>query len=89
MIVYNTFNNKLIIPLSPAELCVLNFLIRGVSIGDIAKEMMRCIKTIQAHKVTAMKKIGVKNDAQFIAMRSIIIDRMNEQGEAICYRMVR
>jgi two-component system capsular synthesis response regulator RcsB len=89
IIAYNKFNHKLMMPLSPAELCVLRFLIRGIMIDDIAKEMMRCIKTIQAHKITIMKKIGIKNDAQFIAMRSIIIDRMNEQGEGICYRMVK
>lgn len=52
--------------LSDREKEVLTFISKGTSVNTISKIKHRTYKTIWAHKNNAYKKIGVKNDADFI-----------------------
>lgn len=52
--------------LSGREKEVLTFISKGVSVNTISRIKHRSYKTIWAHKKNAYKKIGVKNDADFI-----------------------
>jgi len=50
-------------PLSPREVEVTRLFAAGVSVGDIAAHLNRSKQTVSAQKVTAMRKLGVPNDA--------------------------
>lgn len=64
-------NHKLIIKcqelneLTPSEVSVLTGIASGLNITICAK-YGKSIKTLSTHKRNAYKKIGVKNDVQFI-----------------------
>ncbi|EKB7612269.1 helix-turn-helix transcriptional regulator [Salmonella enterica] len=64
-------NNKLIVKcqvlneLTPSEVSVLTEIASGLNITMCAK-YGKSIKTLSTHKRNAYKKIGVKNDVQFI-----------------------
>lgn len=49
--------------LSPRELEVLRLCASGLPVGKVAERLRRSIKTISTQKTTAMKKLGIKNDA--------------------------
>ncbi len=49
--------------LSPRELEVLRLCASGLPVGKVAEQLRRSIKTISSQKITAMKKLGIKNDA--------------------------
>jgi len=49
--------------LSPRELEVTRLLAGGLSVGEIAQQLNRSKQTVSAQKVSAMRKLGVANDA--------------------------
>jgi len=49
--------------LSPRELEVLRLFATGVSVGAIAAQLNRSKQTVSAQKVSAMRKLGLANDA--------------------------
>jgi two-component system capsular synthesis response regulator RcsB len=49
--------------LSPRELEVLRLFATGVSVGAIAVQLNRSKQTVSAQKVSAMRKLGLANDA--------------------------
>lgn len=58
--------------LSGKELEVLRLFAAGMSMTEVATKINRTIKTASAHKVSAMRKIGAKNDAElYIALRDL------------------
>lgn len=48
--------------LSPREVEVLRLFVAGNSVGDIARQLNRSVKTVSTHKVAAMHKLEVIND---------------------------
>lgn len=48
--------------LSPREVEVLQLFVAGNSVGDIARQLNRSVKTVSTHKVSAMHKLEVLND---------------------------
>jgi two-component system capsular synthesis response regulator RcsB len=49
--------------LSPRELEVIRLLAAGLSVGAIALQLSRSKQTVSAQKVSAMRKLGLTNDA--------------------------
>lgn len=49
--------------LSPRELEVARLLASGLSVGEIASRLHRSKQTVSAQKVSAMRKLGLSNDA--------------------------
>ncbi|WP_411751346.1 helix-turn-helix transcriptional regulator [Serratia sp. (in: enterobacteria)] len=60
--------------LSMAERQVVEYLMQGMTLTEIAALTMRSIKTISTHKGTAMHKLGMRHYAQLIAVQSVFID---------------
>ncbi|HEY0286573.1 MAG TPA: response regulator transcription factor [Pseudomonas sp.] len=58
-------SNTLVAPqdLSPRELEVLRLLAAGHSVGAIALQISRSKQTVSAQKISAMRKLGLSNDA--------------------------
>lgn len=54
--------------LSPREIDVLRMLCKGFSLTGIAAQMNLSNKTVSAHKLRAMEKLGVKNDCQLYCL---------------------
>jgi FixJ family two-component response regulator len=52
--------------LSDAELRILRYILDGRTNREIARSSNRSIRTIEAHRRTIMRKLGVKNFAQLI-----------------------
>ncbi|WP_082926470.1 response regulator transcription factor [Cupriavidus sp. D384] len=50
--------------LSPREIEVLRLYVGGMTTSDIARYLNRSINTVSTQKHSAMRKIGVKNDAE-------------------------
>ncbi|WPN97285.1 response regulator transcription factor [Pseudomonas sp. MUP55] len=50
-------------PLSPRELEVIRLLAGGMTVGEIAAHLHRSKQTVSAQKVSAMRKLGLGNDA--------------------------
>ena len=48
--------------LSPREVEVLRLFVAGNSVGDIARQLNRSVKTVSTHKVAEMHKLEVIND---------------------------
>ena len=48
--------------LSPREVEVLRLFVAGNSVGDIARQLNRSVKTVSTQKVAAMQKLEVLND---------------------------
>ena len=48
--------------LSPREVEVLRLFVAGSSIGDIARQLDRSVKTVSTQKVSAMRKLEVLTD---------------------------
>ena len=53
--------------LSGRELEVLRLFAAGMSMTEVANKVNRTVKTASAHKVSAMRKLGVKNDSELHA----------------------
>ena len=49
--------------LSPRELEVMRLLAAGLTVGEIAAQLHRSKQTVSAQKVSAMRKLGLGNDA--------------------------
>lgn len=49
--------------LSPRELEVIRLLAAGLTVGEIAAQLHRSKQTVSAQKVSAMRKLGLGNDA--------------------------
>jgi len=54
--------------LSLRENEVLRYICRGLSLTDIARRMHLSIKTVSAHKMRAMEKLGVNNSCQLYSL---------------------
>lgn len=54
--------------LSPRETEVLRLICKGLSLTDISRHMHLSIKTVSAHKMRAMEKLGVKNGCQLYCL---------------------
>jgi two-component system, NarL family, captular synthesis response regulator RcsB len=54
--------------LSPREIDVLRMLCKGLSLTDISVQMNLSNKTVSAHKLRAMDKLGVKSDCQLYCL---------------------
>ncbi len=54
--------------LSARETDVLRLLCKGLSLTTISMRMHLSIKTVSAHKIRAMEKLGVKNDCQLYCL---------------------
>ena len=52
--------------LSPREVEVLRLVVAGSSVGDIARQLDRSVKTVSTQKVSAMRKLEVLNDHALI-----------------------
>ncbi len=53
--------------LSPKELEVLRLYVSGPSITEIAAQLRRTVSTISRQRQSAMKKLGISNDAELFA----------------------
>lgn len=53
--------------LSAREIEVLRLFASGMSMTEVAQKVKRTVKTASAHKISAMRKLGVKNDAELHA----------------------
>lgn len=53
--------------LSPKELEVLRLYVSGPSITEIAAQLRRTVSTISRQRISAMKKLGISNDAELFA----------------------
>ncbi|WP_025120529.1 MULTISPECIES: LuxR C-terminal-related transcriptional regulator [unclassified Serratia (in: enterobacteria)] len=60
--------------LSMAERQVVEYLIQGKTLAEIAALTSRSIKTISTQKGQAMHKLGIRHYAQLIAVQSIFVD---------------
>lgn len=58
--------------LTRCETDVLAFLFNGMSLRQIAELQRRSIKTISAHKCSAMRKLQVKNDSELFSLHGNI-----------------
>ncbi|WP_162866498.1 helix-turn-helix domain-containing protein, partial [Escherichia coli] len=58
--------------LTRCESDVLAFLFNGMSLRQIAELQRRSIKTISAHKCSAMRKLQVKNDSELFSLHANI-----------------
>ncbi|WP_213927748.1 LuxR C-terminal-related transcriptional regulator, partial [Serratia marcescens] len=58
--------------LTRCESDVLAFLFNGMSLRQIAELQRRSIKTISAHKCSAMRKLQVKNDSELFSLHGNI-----------------
>ena len=54
--------------LSPRELEVLRLVVAGSSVGDIARQLNRSVKTVSTQKVAAMRKLNVDNDQALLIL---------------------
>lgn len=52
--------------LSPREVEVLRLVVAGTSVGDIARQLDRSVKTVSTQKVSAMRKLEVLTDHALI-----------------------
>lgn len=58
--------------LSDKELEVLRLFAAGMSMTEVAVKINRTVKTASAHKISAMRKIGAKNDSElYTALRDL------------------
>jgi len=58
--------------LSDKEVEVLRLFAAGMSMTEVAVKINRTVKTASAHKISAMRKIGVKNDSElYSALRDL------------------
>ncbi|WP_338524049.1 response regulator transcription factor [Pseudomonas batumici] len=51
--------------LSPREVEVMRLLASGLTVGEVATRLSRSKQTVSAQKVSAMRKLGLANDAAF------------------------
>lgn len=54
--------------LSPRETEVLRMICKGLSLTDISRRLHLSIKTVSAHKMRAMEKLGVNNSCQLYCL---------------------
>jgi len=57
-------------PLSRNEREVLHLLLDGMTVSEIAVQRHRSIKTISTQKSAALRKLGLRNDAEIYALRT-------------------
>ncbi|WP_416057569.1 LuxR C-terminal-related transcriptional regulator [Stenotrophomonas maltophilia] len=57
-------------PLSRNEREVLQLLLEGLTVSEIAQCRHRSIKTVSTQKVSALRKLGLRNDAEIYALRT-------------------
>jgi RNA polymerase sigma factor (sigma-70 family) len=61
-----------ILSLSPREHEVLRCYLAGMSVSDIAAKFARSSKTISTQKQSALRKLGIRNDAELFASRKLL-----------------
>lgn len=57
-------------PLSRNEREVLQLLLEGFTVSEIAQRRHRSVKTVSTQKVAALRKLGLRNDAEIYALRA-------------------
>jgi len=57
-------------PLSRNEREVLHMLLAGMTVSEIALQRHRSIKTVSTQKTAALRKLGLRNDAEIYALRT-------------------
>ncbi|HDS1037083.1 TPA: response regulator transcription factor [Stenotrophomonas maltophilia] len=57
-------------PLSRNEREVLQLLLEGLTVSEIAHQRHRSVKTVSTQKVAALRKLGLRNDAEIYALRA-------------------
>ncbi|WP_321872709.1 response regulator transcription factor [Burkholderia ubonensis] len=67
--------------LTPREIEVIRLYLSGLSINEIAGQLKRGKQTISSQKISAMKKLGVKNDVDLIKC-AIFLDLVGESSSA-------
>lgn len=55
--------------LSRNEREVLELLLTGLTVSEIALRRHRSVKTVSTQKIAALRKLGLRNDAEIYAMR--------------------
>ncbi len=55
--------------LSRNEREVLDLLLSGLTVSEIAQRRHRSVKTVSTQKVAALRKLGLRNDAEIYALR--------------------
>ncbi|RQS72654.1 DNA-binding response regulator [Burkholderia sp. Bp8963] len=55
-----------VVKLSPREIEVISLYLAGISINRIAERLNKGKQTVSAQKISAMKKLGVKNDIELV-----------------------
>ena len=58
--------------LTRMETKVLRLVVKGVSNRDIARALTRAVRTIEAHRASLMRKLGVHNMIELIKLASVI-----------------
>jgi DNA-binding CsgD family transcriptional regulator len=61
-----------ILSLSPREHEVLRCYLAGMSVSDIAAKFARSSKTISTQKQSALRKLGIRSDAELFASRKLL-----------------
>lgn len=56
-------------PLSRNEREVLQLILDGLTVSEIAQQRHRSVKTVSTQKMAALRKLGLRNDAEVFAMR--------------------
>lgn len=56
-------------PLSRNEREVLRLLLAGLTVSEIAQRRHRSVKTVSTQKVAALRKLGLRNDAEIYSLR--------------------
>ena len=60
------------ISVSPREMEVLRLIGKGFRLTDIARQMHLSIKTVSAHKLRAMEKLGVSSDLELYRLTTVM-----------------
>ncbi|CAI1646880.1 Transcriptional activator protein BglJ [Serratia fonticola] len=63
------------------ELIILDHVANGMPLKNVADLMSRGVKTITAKKLNAMRKLGINNYAELIALKSIIANANSKLAE--------
>lgn len=65
--------------LSPREIGVIQLYLSGLSVNEIAKQLNKGKQTVSAQKISAMKKLGAKNDIELFKY-AVCLDLINDTG---------
>jgi two-component system capsular synthesis response regulator RcsB len=64
--------NPLEVSVSPREMEVLRLISKGFRLTEVARQMHLSIKTVSAHKLRAMEKLGVSSDLELHRLTTVM-----------------